>query len=483
MEQRECHVTRRGLLDFPAVAAKNSPLPHAGRAFLPAGRSKSVAQRLPLAIDVRVSLRAAIVVASVLLVALPGSAGRRDPVSEHDLRTFYESVGHRTVWLDARGRPTPDAHRVLARLRDVSEDGLDPGAYNVEQLGLQAAALDGADALSPLDAAAFDVAMTLNVLTYFRHLHLGRVSPRALGFHLDHALEPHDFPERLRSALSAHDVDRVVAELRPAFAQYRALRESLGAYRGRDPARARQIELAMERLRWLPDLTGERLVVVNIPMFYLWGWDVERGDGIPSIGMATITGRAGALKTPVFTSAITSVVLNPDWNVPESILRNEILPAIAANPRYLSQHHMEMSGSAAAPRVRQLPGPWNALGPVKFLLPNVHGVYLHGTPAQALFERERRDFSHGCVRVADPFALAAWVLRDEPEWPLDRIRATAADGVTRTLKVTRPPRIVLFYMTAEFDPEDGSVRFADDVYGHDARLDAWLQAQFAGGEP
>ena len=173
------------------------------------------------------------------------------------------------------------------------------------------------------------------------------------------------------------------------------------------------------------------------------------------------------------------MVFNPNWTVPASILRNEILPAIAANPDYLVQHHMERTGSGG---VRQLPGPWNALGPIKFFLPNIHGVYLHGTPVPALFKEERRDFSHGCVRVADPFALAEWVLKDEPGWPPDRIRATVADGMTRSIKVGRPTRIVLFYMTAAFVPEDGTVQFAEDVYGHDGRLDAWLLALSGGGE-
>ncbi len=420
-----------------------------------------------------------IVLGGVLLLALPGTAQRRETDVERDLRRFYESAGNRGVWIDARGRPTLDAQRVLARLRDVAEDGLEPGEYRVDELGRQAVGLDAGEPFSAVDAAAFDVGLTASVLRYFRHLHLGRVSPRALGFHLDHAIEPHDFPERLQSALSSHSYDRVVAELRPPFAQYRGLRNALAEYRDRDPARARQIELALERLRWLPDVTGERLLVVNIPMFYLWGWDAERADGIPSIAMAAITGRARATRTPVFASTITSVVFNPDWTVPASILRNEILPAIAANPDYLVQHHMERTGSGG---VRQLPGPWNALGPIKFFLPNIHGVYLHGTPVPALFKEERRDFSHGCVRVADPFALAEWVLKDEPGWPPDRIRATVADGMTRSIKVGRPTRIVLFYMTAAFVPEDGTVQFAEDVYGHDGRLDAWLLALSEGGE-
>ena len=409
-------------------------------------------------------------------------AGRGETDVERDLRLFYESVGNRAAWLDARGSPTLEALKVLSRLRDVAEDGLEPGVYRVEELGRQAAALEGADPFSAVDAAAFDVGMTASVLTYFRHLHLGRVPPRSLGFHLDHAIEPHDFPARLRSAVSTPAFDRTVEDLRPPFVQYRELRKALQDYRVRDPARTRQIELAMERLRWLPDLTGERLLVVNIPMFYLWGWGAERGDGVPAIGMAVITGKAALTKTPVFGSTITSIVFNPDWIVPESIARNEILPAIAADPDYLAQHHMEITRTGNTTRIRQLPGPWNALGRIKFVLPNTHGVYLHDTPTTVLFDRQRRDFSHGCVRVADPLALAFWVLQGEPDWGAERIRAAVVDGTTRTVKIARPPHIVLFYMTAAFVPGEG-IRFADDVYGHDARLDAWLRALSERDEP
>ena len=424
----------------------------------------------------------AIVPALLLLLTMLVSAQPGETDVARDLRLFYEGTGDRAVWIDADGRPSRDAQRVVARLREAAEDGLDPGEYRAEELSRQAAALEAAGALSAVDTASFDVGLTSSVLKYFRHLHLGRVSPRALGFHLDHAIEPHDFPERLRSALSNHSFDRVVAELRPGFVQYRKLRDALKDYRVHEPARARQIELAMERLRWLPDVAGERLVVVNIPMFYLWGWEAERRDGVPAISMAAITGKARSTKTPVFASRIESVVFNPDWTVPASIVRNEILPALEANPRYLVQHHMVMTETGGSPRIRQLPGPWNALGPIKFVLPNIHGVYLHGTPATALFNRARRDFSHGCVRLADPFALASWVLQDERDWGADRIRAAVDEGVTRSIEVGRPPHVVLFYMTAAYFPEDAAIRFVDDVYGHDARLDAWLRADTEGGE-
>jgi murein L,D-transpeptidase YcbB/YkuD len=428
------------------------------------------------------SPRAEIVLVVLFLVTLRLAAQPIETDVERDLRSFYSGGGHHVVWVDAQGRPTQEALRAVTRLREAADDGLDPTDYRTDELARQLAALEDAQGFSSVDAAAFDVGLTASVLKYFRHLHLGRVNPRTLGFHLDHAIEPHDFPERVRAALTGHSFDGVAAELRPAFVQYRELREALPRYRSSEPARARQIELAMERLRWLPDAAGQRLLVVNIPMFYLWGWERERDDGVPAISMAAITGRAGSTRTPVFGSAITSVVFNPDWIVPASIANNEILPAVRADAGYLARHHMEMTMSAGAPRIRQLPGPWNALGPIKFILPNIHGVYLHGTPAPALFDKERRDFSHGCVRVADPFALAAWVLQEEPDWAVDRIRAAVETNATRSIRVSRPPHVVLFYMTAAFVPENRSIRFADDVYGHDARLDAWLQPQTDGGE-
>ena len=320
------------------------------------------------------------------------------------------------------------------------------------------------------------------MLKFFRHLHLGRANPRDLGFHLDHGIEPHDFPGLLRSALSAHTFERGVDELRPPFVQYRELARALKAYRMDEPARVRQIEMALERLRWLPDLKGQRLLVVNIPMFYLWGWEMERRAWSPLIGMAAIIGRARTTKTPVFTAAMTSVVFNPYWNVPDSILRNEILPALGRDPSYLERHRMEMITNEAATRVRQLPGPWNALGRLKFDLPNVYDVYLHDTPAPELFSKSRRDFSHGCVRVEDPVRLAEWALKGQNEWTREKILAAIDDGATRAVALRQPLSVVVFYMTAAYMPDEGAVRFAEDIYGHDARLDAWLRARKDGGE-
>jgi murein L,D-transpeptidase YcbB/YkuD len=400
--------------------------------------------------------------------------GQQDAVLA-DVRTFYERIGHKSVWVDAQGHPTSDTWKVLARLRAVADDALADEDYQGAELEYEASALDVVP--SSADAAAFDVRLTRSVLKYFRDLHLGRVDSRALGFHLDHAIESHDFPALLQSAITGHSFDALTTELRPPFTQYRRLRQMLRLYRESHPGRARQIELAMERLRWLPDLEGEPLIVVNIPMFHVWGWEAERGEGRPVIDMAAIIGRAATTKTPVFASRVTSIVLNPDWNVPDSIVKNEILPALDRDPNYLVRNHMVMTNEGSHLRIRQLPGAWNALGQIKFVLPNLHGVFLHGTPDHRLFEKARRDFSHGCVRLEDPLALAEWALRSEDGWTRQRMLDIIAGGSTRVIAVTRPPRIVLFYVTAAFVPEQGDVRFVDDIYGHDARLDAWLKAR------
>jgi hypothetical protein len=125
-------------------------------------------------------------------------------------------------------------------------------------------------------------------------------------------------------------------------------------------------------------------------------------------------------------------------------------------------------------RIRQRPGPNNSLGLVKFVFPNDANVYMHGTPAQELFSRPRRDFSHGCIRVADPVGLAEWVLSDSPEWTRDRILGAMNGREPLRVNLVHQIRVILFYVTAVATPTDGGVRFVEDIYRHDARLDAYL---------
>jgi murein L,D-transpeptidase YcbB/YkuD len=210
--------------------------------------------------------------------------------------------------------------------------------------------------------------------------------------------------------------------------------------------------------------------------------------------MPVIVGRALDTRTPVLLQTLRYMDFQPYWNVPRSILVKEMLPAMRRNPNYLRANDMEVVGArdavigdAVTPgvlrglqrgelRVRQRPGPTNSLGAVKFVFPNAANVYLHGTPAPELFTRTRRDFSHGCIRLADPAGLAEWVLRGQADWDRSRIDAAMAPAArpTRVL-LPKPMPVIVFYTTAVVWP-DGAVWFYPDIYGHDAALDAALRA-------
>lgn len=257
--------------------------------------------------------------------------------------------------------------------------------------------------------------------------------------------------------------------------------------------RVREIELALERLRWLPPIGRQPFIVVNIPQFELVAFDSSSETAPPAVTMRVIVGKALRTRTPVMLEQMRYIEFRPYWNVPRSILVNEIVPALRRNPKYLQLNDMEMVGREDRPagdrvdgdeigallrgalRVRQRPGPENSLGLIKFAFPNALNVYLHGTPHLQLFERTRRDFSHGCIRLERPEALAVWLLRDQPGWNLDRIQsAMNADSSSRLL-LSHPVPVVIFYTTAVVR-SDGSAWFYADIYGHDRELDEALRA-------
>jgi murein L,D-transpeptidase YcbB/YkuD len=250
--------------------------------------------------------------------------------------------------------------------------------------------------------------------------------------------------------------------------------------------RVLQLQLTLERWRWLPHRFERPPIVINIPEFRLHT-DDQQFHWV--LSLKVVVGRAYRHQTPVFASELKSVIFRPYWNVPISIQRAEVLPHINQDPSYLAKHSYEVvdskgnvvtsdrtnkeelrSGKLA---IRQKPGPENALGLIKFDFPNAHDVYMHGTPATELFSRSRRDFSHGCIRVEDPVALAAWVLRDKTEWTTERIRSAMYDEKTIRVNLDKPIPVVIVYGTAVV-MEDREVRFFDDIYGHDAALERVL---------
>lgn len=230
-------------------------------------------------------------------------------------------------------------------------------------------------------------------------------------------------------------------------------------------ARMRTMLINIERLRWAPVAQPPDLIVVNIPDFRL---TVLAGDSVV-MQMKVVVG-AAATHTVIFSDSLSEIVFSPSWTVPESIVRNEILPAIRRNPRYLAENHMTVvGGSAQLPVIRQAPGPWNALGLIKFNFPNSFSIYMHDTPAKALFGADRRALSHGCIRVSDPVGLARYLLRDDTAWTLERLTAAMHGGTELFVPLVHRTPVLITYFTAWVD-RDGRVNFRDDVYGHDARL-------------
>ncbi len=255
-------------------------------------------------------------------------------------------------------------------------------------------------------------------------------------------------------------------------------------------ARARQIELTMERLRWTPLLEGPRMVVINIPEFVLRAYEVD-GDTIAvRATMKVIIGKALDTRTPIFEEQMRSIEFQPFWNVPPSIARGEVVPRLRRDPGYFDREGFEfVSGSggvistlspsllvdvlAGQARIRQRPGPRNALGDTKFVFPNRDNIYLHHTPSVRLFERDRRDFSHGCIRVEKPLELAVFALQGMPEWNEERIRRAMTESEPSSVRLVQPIPVVIAYGTAIF--KQGRIHFFDDIYGHDRRLDAALR--------
>lgn len=266
-------------------------------------------------------------------------------------------------------------------------------------------------------------------------------------------------------------------------------RATLAALEVKPARRARQIELALERLRWTPLLQAPRMVVVNIPEFVLRAYEVRDGRIELRREMNVIVGKALDTRTPLLDEVMRAIEFSPYWNVPPSIARGELVPRLRRDAGYWTREGFEFvaaDGSvlagltparldavlAGALRIRQRPGPRNALGDIKFVFPNSENIYLHHTPAVGLFARQRRDFSHGCIRVEDPLALASFVLEGQPGWDEPRIRAAMDRGESSTLRLQRPLPVLIAYGTTLV--KNGQVFFFDDLYGHDRVLDAAL---------
>jgi murein L,D-transpeptidase YcbB/YkuD len=463
---------------------------------------------------------------------LPASIkGQKERARSWDeLRQFYRKRQYQPAWSGVDG-PGPHAEELVRAIGSLSVDGLDPRLYPSNRLAALAKAAQEDKSLDSPEAqrrlADLDAELTFTYLSLATNEAIGRIQPETLRIQWDSQPRNIDLSARLEKALaSKDDLGQSLRSLAPPSPAYARLRDTLARYReiaahggwpavakgdanalparlaaSGDPSvahfqkrhgleatgkvdddtlaelnvpvgdRIRQVELNMERWRWLPSSLGDRYIYVNVPEFRMEL--VDRGR--KAIDMAVVVGKQQS-QTPVFSDRMTYLELNPSWNVPAGIANDEIFPKLASDPGYLASHNMEIVDGEGGPRVRQLPGPANALGQIKFMFPNEYDVYLHDTPADHLFSRTERDFSHGCIRLERPVQLAEYLLKQDPDWSGTRLREAIVSGEPKTVKLPEPIPVHILYFTAWVE-DDGTVQFRKDVYGHDAKLAAALQRE------
>jgi murein L,D-transpeptidase YcbB/YkuD len=415
-----------------------------------------------------------------------------------DVRAFYERRGNAPAWVKPK-TPSKRAFAALHLIRRAPDHGLDAADYGEAAL---ASEIDALERTKPNERdlqrrlALLDVRLTAAVLALGRHVALGRTPPPK-GSGWGARRSPPDFAALLHE-VTPLDPSSWLDRLEPKHQQYLALRRSLGELRdeleqpprshdatppGVPPVeqRIRQVELNLDRWRWMPDHLGDRHFIVNVPGFHLFA----REHGRTMLDMKVVVGKPGT-ETPVFSDEMETVVFSPYWNIPDTIATAETAPAVIRDPSYLERNNIEVlsvsrSGTTRVDPTtidwenpvelerlafRQKPGASNALGHVKFLFPNPYHVYLHDTPADSLFNKPTRAFSHGCVRVERPHDLASYVLRDDPDWTDERIRQAMFSGreTPVTLKEKIPVHIVYFTVWVD---DDGTAQFLPDVYKKD----------------
>ena len=388
---------------------------------------------------------------------------------------FYESRQYLPAWVD--GVATTDQWKDLVEQLKYSEaHGLDQHRYGVaafEELREQSQARLHGTQFPPDRVPELDAKMTYAYLRYAADLLGWTRSPKQV--HSNWLTEPktEDLAARLADAVSHNRVGDSLEQLAPTHPQYRGLQAALA--QETDAGRAEVIRMNMERWRWAPRDLGDRYVLVNVPAYIM---QVMEGDE-PALSMRIIVGEPKN-PTPLFSDQMTSVVFSPYWNIPPGILRDETLPAAARDPDFLLRNNIEVVGTsgtvepwsidwsdenaARGLRFRQRPGSSNALGLVKFMFPNRFNVYLHDTPGDKLFFKEKRAFSHGCIRIEDPLAFAKYVMRDQPAWTEPRIVDAMNARREQHVKLKTPLPVHIGYWTAWVEPDGKTVTYTDDPY-------------------
>jgi murein L,D-transpeptidase YcbB/YkuD len=392
------------------------------------------------------------------------------------VEAFYQARNLAPLWLE-KGTENARAQAAIARLKNADADGLEPSDYKTPSFA----------GLGPEALAAAELKLTRAVLTYARHVQAGRFAYTRVSRNIElpqAAPEPADV---LRGVADAMDVSKTLDLFSPQNEPYRKLKAALAELRAKPGAaknEAKQIETVvanMERWRWYPRDLGDAHVLVNQPDFTLkvmhngnQAWTTRIVIGKPSMA------------TPLLSETMKTITVNPTWTVPQSIVRNEYLPALAQDPTVLSRMGLHVSyNSGGGVTITQPPGAGNALGRIRFNFRNRFSVYQHDTPDKYYFAHEVRAYSHGCMRVQDPAKYAEVLLniaRPQEHWTAARVQSMYGRGEQDLQLQPTTIWVHLTYQTAFVD-NAGKLQFRRDIYNLDSRTAAAIKSERGNLEP
>jgi murein L,D-transpeptidase YcbB/YkuD len=396
-------------------------------------------------------------------------------------QAFYEKRQFLPAWIDGDGT-TPQLKALIQQLHYSEKHGLQPARYRVaefEQVREQSQDKMRGTVFPVERVPELDAKMTYAYLRYAADLLGWSSSPQQIDRNWLVSPKEDDLAARLERAADSNQVRETLEELAPTHPQYKGLQTALAKERQQPTGHLEQILMNLERWRWAPRDLGERYILINVPSYQMQVMEGEK----PTLAMRVVVGQPDK-RTPVFSDEMTYVVFSPYWNIPSDILKNETLPRVVKDPDFLRRNNIEVVGTSGGDvidpegidwsdasstqglRFRQAPGDENALGLVKFIFPNHFNVYLHDTPSDRLFFKEKRALSHGCIRVENPVALAEYVLGDQTTWTPERISAAMHAGREQAVTLKKKLPVHIGYWTAWVEP-DGSVTYTQDPYGFD----------------
>ncbi len=389
-----------------------------------------------------------------------------------EVEAFYQNRKLAPLWLD-KGMQNARAEAVVARMKNADADGLEPGDYKAPSFA----------GLAPEALAEAELRLTRAVLTYARHVQAGRFPYTRVSKNIElpqAAPEPADV---LSSVADAADAGKALDLYSPQSEHYRKLKAALADLRGKPGASKGQIETItanMERWRWYPRDLGDAYSLVNLPDFTL---RVMHNGG--QVWTTRIVIGKPSMPTPLLSETMKYLTVNPTWTVPQSIVRNEYLPALAQDPTVLDRMGLRVSYSGGGVTITQPPGDGNALGRVRFSFNNRFSVFQHDTPDKGLFSETVRAYSHGCMRVQDPPKYAEVLLniaRPSEHWTAEKIRKMYGGGERDLPLQATPIWVHLTYQNAFVD-DAGQLQIRRDVYNLDSRTLAAIKSERGVVEP